>query len=83
MFLLPDEAQAAVIHKASLALKPGGTFLFKSPEKVLRWSASLTDRESVSLCAARYTDILRASGLELTGETSDEGETHYYFAAKP
>jgi 2-polyprenyl-3-methyl-5-hydroxy-6-metoxy-1,4-benzoquinol methylase len=83
LFLLTPGTQEAMIHKVAKVLKPGGKFVFTSLAQELTWQDSLTNRESVSLGAERYKEILRDAGLELTGEASDEGENHYYFASKP
>jgi SAM-dependent methyltransferase len=83
MFLLPADVQTVVIGRVSKALKPGGKFLFTSPEKAHTWLDSLTGRESISLGAEAYRQALVAEGLTLEGESSDEGDNHYYFAAKP
>jgi len=83
MFLLPGEVQSEVIHKVARALNSGGKFLFTSTKEAVNWRDSITGRESVSLGAERYRQILLAAGLSLEGEDSDEGENHYYFAVKP
>jgi len=83
MFLLAPAIQPIVISKAARALKPGGKFLFTSPRKALKWSDALTGRESVSLGAEVYEQILSAEGFTLAGEKLDEGDNHYYFASKP
>ena len=57
-------------------------FLFTSPEKVLTLNDSVTDRESVSLGAAEYDNILSVAGFELQAEYEDEGQNHYYDAEK-
>ncbi len=83
MFLLPPNVQQEVIHKIAGALKPNGKFLFTSPKETVTWYDSLTGRESISLGAERYRQLLRAEGLVLVGEESDEGNNHYYFGLKP
>jgi 2-polyprenyl-3-methyl-5-hydroxy-6-metoxy-1,4-benzoquinol methylase len=83
LFLLPPDVQPAVIHKVAQALNPKGKFLFTSTEQPVTWKDSLTDRESISLGAERYRQILKAEGLALVGEQSDEGENHYYLSLKP
>jgi 2-polyprenyl-3-methyl-5-hydroxy-6-metoxy-1,4-benzoquinol methylase len=82
MFLLSPATQALVIRKVAQALTCRGRFLFTSPYQVCTWTDILTGTQSVSLGSARYREILVAEGLELEGETSDEGDNHYYFAAK-
>ena len=83
MFLLAPATQERLIHKVATVLKPGGKFLFTSLAQEQIWNDSLTNRESISLGAARYKEIIQDAGLELTGEASDEGENHYYFVSKP
>lgn len=82
LFLLPPETQPVVIQRAARALKPGGKFLFTAPAEKTTWEDSLTGRESVSLGRERYVEILQAAGLALSGEASDQGGNHYYFAVK-
>lgn len=83
LFLLPGETQAQIIRKAAQALKPGGKLLFTSPAEAVTWEDLLTGRESISLGRKAYAQLLEAAGLTLTGESSDEGGNHYYFASKP
>jgi hypothetical protein len=83
IFLLPPDLQSAVIHKVARTLNPKGKFLFTSPEPAVTWKDSLTDRESISLGAERYRQLLKAEGLILEGEQTDEGENHYYLLSKP
>lgn len=83
MFLLSADAQRDVIRKIAKALKPGGKFLFAAPRGAVTWRDSLTGRESVSLGAESYEEILRAEGLVPIGEDLDEGQNHYYFASRP
>jgi len=82
MFLMPPHTQCAVIHKVARALNPNGRFLFTSPKEIVRWRDALTDRESVSLGAERYHQLLNAEGLDVLGEPSDKGGNHYYLASK-
>jgi 2-polyprenyl-3-methyl-5-hydroxy-6-metoxy-1,4-benzoquinol methylase len=83
MFLLRTEIQRIVIGKVAKALSPGGKFLFTSPRDAVSWSDALTGRASISLGVEQYERILRAEGLILIGERSDEGDNHYYFVSKP
>jgi len=83
MFLLTPDLQVTVIGKVARALNPGGKFLFTSLAKAHTWNDSLTQRLSISLGADEYKRLLRAAGLSLDGETEDEGENHYYLAARP
>ena len=43
----------------------------------------MTGQPSVSLGAEAYRRLLEAAGLELRGETEDEGRNHYFMAFKP
>jgi 2-polyprenyl-3-methyl-5-hydroxy-6-metoxy-1,4-benzoquinol methylase len=83
MFLLPPDVQATVIRKIDSSLNPAGKFLFTSPKEAPTWRDILTGRESVSLGAERYLQILHTEGLLLVDEQSDEGGNHYYLASKP
>ena len=83
MFLLPPNVQATVIRKIGSSLSPAGKFLFTSPKEAATWRDILTGRESVSLGAERYLQILHTEGLLLVDEQSDEGGNHYYLASKP
>jgi 2-polyprenyl-3-methyl-5-hydroxy-6-metoxy-1,4-benzoquinol methylase len=83
IFLLPAEVQPLLIHKAGKALTPGGKFLFTFPQEAATWNDSLTGRESLSLGAERYKQILHAEGLVVEGTQVDEGDNFYYFATKP
>jgi 2-polyprenyl-3-methyl-5-hydroxy-6-metoxy-1,4-benzoquinol methylase len=82
MFLLPAEAQLAVIRKLAVALRPGGRLLFTSPQQACAWTDALTARPSVSLGSEAYKSALSNAGLTLLGEHSDDGDNHYYDAAK-
>jgi SAM-dependent methyltransferase len=83
MFLLAPDAQATLIHKVALALKPGGRFLFTAPHQACEWPDNLTERKSVSLGSDTYRKIVESERLALVGETEDEGQNHYYFVYKP
>ena len=80
MFLLPADVQPLMIAKVAGALNPGGHFLFTAPKQPQTWVDVLTRLESVSLGQARYEEILRAEGLEITADAVDEGENYYYLA---
>ena len=82
MFLLPPDVQSLVVHKVARALKPGGKFLFTSPTERATWHDTVTGRESISLGAEGYRQLLDSAGLNLAGELSDEGSNHYYSASK-
>jgi SAM-dependent methyltransferase len=83
MFLLEPKVQASLIHKVAVALKPGGHFLFTSPQRICEWFDIITGNKSVSLGRDGYQVALRAAGLILAAEADDEGENHYYFVRKP
>jgi SAM-dependent methyltransferase len=83
IFLLKPEVQASLIHKVAAALRPGGQFLFTSPQQVCKWADNITGHQSVSLGADGYRTVLRGAGLMLVGEAEDEGDNHYYFVRKP
>jgi D-lyxose ketol-isomerase len=42
-----------------------------------------TGRESLSLGAERYHQLVCAEGLALVGEMSDKEDNHYYLVRKP
>ena len=79
IFLLSESGQSNLIHRVSGMLKPGGRFLFTSPEKTCTWSDNMTGTESRSLGADRYQRILSSAGLSVTGNSVDEGNNYYYF----
>ena len=83
MFLLSPEVQYLLIRKVKHALNANGLFLFSSPKKVCAWKDILTHRESISLGADRYRELLQAEGLILVEEMYDEGNNHYYSVRKP
>lgn len=83
MFLLQPDVQCLLIRKVKQALNSNGQFLFTSPKEKCTWQDILTHRESVSLSAHRYREVLQAEGLILVGELSDEGNNHYYSVRKP
>jgi cyclopropane fatty-acyl-phospholipid synthase-like methyltransferase len=83
MFLLHPDVQRLLIQKVKQALNSRGRFLFTSPKEKCVWQDILTRRQSVSLGAERYREILQAEALILVGEMSDEGNNHYYSVRKP
>jgi 2-polyprenyl-3-methyl-5-hydroxy-6-metoxy-1,4-benzoquinol methylase len=83
IFLLPTEVQEIVIRKVAHTLNRGGKFLFTSPPEAVAWTDTLTQRESISIGAEAYQQILTAEGLALDGVASDEGGNYYYFVSKP
>lgn len=83
LFLLAADAQREVISKVASVLNAGGQFLFTCPRQRCTWTDVLTGRESRSLGADRYAELLSDAGLLLTGTHTDEGDNYYYAAAKP
>jgi SAM-dependent methyltransferase len=82
LFLLTPDSQAQLIDKVARALTPGSQFLFTAPRERCEWSDSMTGRPSVSLGAEDYRRLLENAGLALIDEMDDEGENHYYVAAR-
>jgi hypothetical protein len=82
MFLLEPGTQALVLENISSALEHGGRLLFTAPEQVCAWVDVLTERQSVSLGAEAYTRILDGVGMDLLERFRDEGDNHYYLAAR-
>jgi SAM-dependent methyltransferase len=82
LFLLTPAAQALVIEKVAGALNPGGRFLFTAPKEPLEWLDAMTGRQSQSLGAQTYEQLLRDAGLTWVAEALDEGENHYYFVER-
>ena len=83
MFLLAEEAQVAVIARAAKALNPHGQFVFTAAHDPVRWNDSITGRESVSLGAERYVNLLESEGLRVQHGKIDAGENYYFFATNP
>ena len=82
LFLLRPAAQSLVIEKVARALNPGGRFLFTAPKEPLEWLDAMTGRQSQSLGAQTYEQMLRDSGLTWVADAEDEGENHYYFVER-
>jgi cyclopropane fatty-acyl-phospholipid synthase-like methyltransferase len=82
LFLLPVESQERIIQKAANAIPTGGKFLFTATAKKAEWKDAMTEQDSISLGAERYTELIRASGLSMVEEFEDAGENHYYHAVK-
>jgi hypothetical protein len=53
------------------------------PAQACTWNDLTTGRPSRSLGAAAYRAILAEAGLVLLAEYDDEGDNHYYDAARP
>jgi SAM-dependent methyltransferase len=83
MFLLPADAQTALIERMAAALVTGGKLLFTAPKEVCAWDDAMTGYPSQSLGAEAYRRIVIAAGLNLLTEYHDEGENHYYHAERP
>lgn len=83
MFLLPADAQRALIRRAARVLSPGGRLLFTAPAEECTWTDVLTGRESRSLGAEGYRKTLVNAGLALDREYDDSGANHYYDARRP
>jgi len=83
VFLLPADQQLGLITRMAGALKPSGRLLFTAPWQVGEWDDVLTGQRSVSLGTEAYRNCLTAAGLEISGEYTDEGNSHYYEARKP
>jgi cyclopropane fatty-acyl-phospholipid synthase-like methyltransferase len=82
LFLLQSDVQQAVIRRVAAALKPSGRFLFTAPVQTGAWVDVMTGRQSVSLGDEAYRSALSGVGLRVIGEYVDEGENHYYDAAR-
>ena len=82
MFLLSADVQDRLIRRVAQALEPGGRFLFTSPAEACIWNDALTGRQSLSLGAKAYKDLLSNAGLALFDEYVDEGDNHYYDSRK-
>ncbi len=82
LFLLPPEAQQALIRRVGAALKPGGRFLFTAPVQAAVWADATTGRPSVSLGDDACRRTLTEAGLDVAGEHVDEGGNHYYDAVR-
>ena len=78
MFLLPSDAQRALIRRFGEILEPGGRLLFTSPHQPISWHDAMTGQESRSLGGEEYRHLLATAGLTLLDEYEDEGENHYY-----
>ena len=82
LFLLQPEVQPLVIGKISGALAVSGQLIFTAPEQVCEWADVLTGRESTSLGAEAYAQILAEAGMDLIEQSRDEGNNHYFLAQK-
>ena len=82
VFLLPEERQYKLLQRLSAVLNPGGRLLFSAPHQLCTWTDLLTGRESRSLGAEAYQHCLATCGVQIIGQYTDEGETHYFDAQK-
>lgn len=82
MFLLPEAAQVLLFQKVAAALLPGGQWLFSAPELACRWTDVVTGRQSMSLGATRYVQLMAQVGLQLRAQYQDEGGNHYFAAIR-
>lgn len=83
VFLLPEAAQILLFQKVAAALSAGGQWLFSAPEQPCQWLDRLTGRESRSLGAVRYRQLIAQVGLTLQACYQDEGGNHYFVASRP
>lgn len=83
LFLLPADAQRALLPRIGRALRSGGAFLFTAPLETCTWADASTKRQSVSIGADAYRALLSDAGLSVHAEYDDEGGNHYYEAVKP
>jgi SAM-dependent methyltransferase len=82
IFLLQPQAQRRLIPRIADILVPGGRLLFTSCVDPLVWNDAMTGLESRSLGGAEYRTLLSAVALRVTNEYEDEGQNHYFDAAK-
>jgi SAM-dependent methyltransferase len=84
IFLLGPHAQRRLVRRIADILVPGGRLLFTSCAGAdpLVWNDAMTGLESRSLGGAEYRRLLSAVGLCVTAEYEDEGQNHYFDAAK-
>jgi SAM-dependent methyltransferase len=82
MFLLTQDVQRKLIAKMAAALRPGGRLLFTAPRQVVEWDDAMTEQRSRSLGAEVYKELLMEAGLSPLEEMGDEGENHYFHAAR-
>jgi 2-polyprenyl-3-methyl-5-hydroxy-6-metoxy-1,4-benzoquinol methylase len=82
IFLLPAHTQRDLIRRLGSVLSPGGQLLFTSPAQRCTWTDITTGRPSLSLGAGEYGALLSGAGLTVTSNYVDEGENHYYAAAR-
>jgi hypothetical protein len=82
MFLLPAATQRHLVERLGSVLTRGGELLFTSPAQRCTWRDITTGPQSVSLGFDEYRALLSKTGLTLVRTYMDEGENHYYAAAR-
>jgi 2-polyprenyl-3-methyl-5-hydroxy-6-metoxy-1,4-benzoquinol methylase len=82
MFLLPAATQRNLIRRLTPVLTAGGQLLFTSPAQRCTWRDITTGRQSLSLGSDEYRALLSKTGLTMMRTYMDEGENHYYAAAR-
>ena len=82
LFLLPADTQRDLIRRLGSVLSPGGQLLFTSPAQGCTWRDITTGRQSLSLGFDEYRVLLSETGLTMMRTYLDEGENHYYAAAR-
>jgi cyclopropane fatty-acyl-phospholipid synthase-like methyltransferase len=82
VFLLNAEEQAALIHRVSDLIVPGGRFLFTAPLEIGRWADTTTGHECRSLGRERYESILAEAAFRVVATYEDEGRNNYYEAER-
>jgi hypothetical protein len=79
---LPGKLQIELIKKAAKALNPQRKFLFTPPPRPISWNDAMTEKQSRSLGADKYKELISSSGLLLIEEFEDEGQNHYFNSLK-
>lgn len=82
IFLLKAEDQRRLIDRFVELLAPEGRLLFTAPAQPAVWKDAITGRESVSLGAEIYRDLLASVGIRLEREYEDGSENHYFEGRK-
>jgi cyclopropane fatty-acyl-phospholipid synthase-like methyltransferase len=82
VFLLNAEEQAALIHRASELIVPGGRLLFTAPLEIGTWADTTTGNECRSLGRQWYEGILAEAGFRVIATYEDEGRNNYYEAER-
>lgn len=82
IFLLPEDAQSALIEQIARKLEPNGELLFSAPVEAGTWQDMITGQTALSLGRDSYIALLEANDLTLIAEHKDEGGSHYYQAQK-